>query len=251
MQNTPQETIVNPKRHWILRIKDWAVIYVVFGTILTLGLCAGLVIQMVDYFRTELRLMDDQEGLRQIAGALISYEQTYQSFPPAYTVDDAGNKLHSWRTLLLPYMDEAAIYQRIDLTKPWDAPENAEARSYSISWFHSHDLPPEHTCYRAFIDPNGVFSGASPCKLSSISDGVNNTILFAQAAKNQSVHWMQPDDYALTDFLYVTPSESIYGRDFTLAVFCDGTIRRLAIPPAEQEIKAFISIDGNESVPPP
>src|SRR5262249_20258199 len=43
-------------------------------------------------------------NLKQIALALYNYEQEHKALPPAYTVDANGRPLHSWRTLILPYL---------------------------------------------------------------------------------------------------------------------------------------------------
>src|SRR5579864_1381633 len=44
-------------------------------------------------------------NLKQIALALSNYEQANSALPPAFTVDAEGKPLHSWRTLILPYLE--------------------------------------------------------------------------------------------------------------------------------------------------
>lgn len=62
----------------------------------------------------------------QINLALRSYAQDHGQLPPLATVpQDSGDGL-SWRILILPYLNESKLYQRFDLTKSWDAPENLE-----------------------------------------------------------------------------------------------------------------------------
>src|SRR4051812_35222376 len=46
-------------------------------------------------------------NLRQIGLALDNYEQDQGVYPPARTFDANGRPLHSWRTLILPYMDHS------------------------------------------------------------------------------------------------------------------------------------------------
>ena len=71
--------------------------------------------------------MQCANNLKQIALALRNYESVYHALPPAYTVDAEGKPLHSWRTLILPYLEQQALYDKIDLSKPWDDPANKEA----------------------------------------------------------------------------------------------------------------------------
>jgi hypothetical protein len=66
-------------------------------------------------------------NLKQIGLALHNYEQDHGTLPPAFTVDAKGRPLHSWRTLILPYMEYGRLYERIDLSRPWDDPANAQA----------------------------------------------------------------------------------------------------------------------------
>jgi Tfp pilus assembly protein PilE len=42
--------------------------------------------------------------LHQIGIALHEYAKVHGALPPAYTVDADGESLHSWRTLILPYI---------------------------------------------------------------------------------------------------------------------------------------------------
>jgi type II secretory pathway pseudopilin PulG len=66
-------------------------------------------------------------NLKQIGIALHNYADEYGAFPPAYTVDAEGKPLHSWRTLILPFIEQGPLYEKIDLSKPWDDPANKEA----------------------------------------------------------------------------------------------------------------------------
>ncbi|HSG73025.1 MAG TPA: DUF1559 domain-containing protein, partial [Planctomycetaceae bacterium] len=67
-----------------------------------------------------------KNNLKQIGLALHNYHDSFGTFPPAYTVDADGKPLHSWRTLILPFVEQQSLYDSIDLTKPWDDPANAE-----------------------------------------------------------------------------------------------------------------------------
>jgi hypothetical protein len=51
---------------------------------------------------------------------------------PAYTVDKNGNPLHSWRVLLLPYIEEGELYKKIRLGEPWNSEYNSQFHNYII-----------------------------------------------------------------------------------------------------------------------
>jgi hypothetical protein len=65
--------------------------------------------------------------LHQIAIAIHNYVNAHHALPPLYTTDVDGKPLHSWRTLILPYLEEHKLYDSIDLTKSWDDPVNSRA----------------------------------------------------------------------------------------------------------------------------
>src|SRR5271157_2215344 len=64
--------------------------------------------------------------LLEIGLALHRYHQANGCFPPAYIADKNGKPMHSWRVLILPYMEYDTLYRRLDLTQPWDAPKNKD-----------------------------------------------------------------------------------------------------------------------------
>ena len=102
--------------------------------------------------------------LKQIALALQNYHDVYHGFPPAYTVDDSGRPLHSWRTLILPYIEERALYKTIDLSKPWDDPANAAACQLALDEYQCPSSPHEgnRTSYLAIVTPNSCLRPANP-----------------------------------------------------------------------------------------
>ena len=70
--------------------------------------------------------------LHQIGIALQNYHETYGSLPPAFTVDKNGRSLHSWRVLLLPFLEQRDLYEKIRLDEPWDSEYNQQFHSIQI-----------------------------------------------------------------------------------------------------------------------
>jgi len=79
--------------------------------------------------RRTARRVQCMNHLKQIRLALDFYHDEYNALPPAYTTDANGKRLHSWRTLILPYMEHAALYKQINLSKPWNDPVNSALSS--------------------------------------------------------------------------------------------------------------------------
>jgi len=78
-----------------------------FLTMVVLGLWCiiGWLLPPVDSVRDSARRLTCTGNLKQIAAALQAYHQANGCFPPAYIADKNGKPMHSWRVLILPYLD--------------------------------------------------------------------------------------------------------------------------------------------------
>jgi type II secretory pathway pseudopilin PulG len=166
------------------------------------GVLLALVLPAVQSARETARRMSCENNLAQIQLAILNYETANRHWPPAYTVDAQGQKLHSWRTLILPYLGQSALHSQIDLTKPWNHPDNRMAYDSMVRIYSCPSSPNTtgtETHYLAIVDPTGVFLGEKAIRLSEITDGTSNTISIVEASKG--VHWMEPTDLSLAEFL--------------------------------------------------
>ena len=138
-----------------------------------------------------------QNNLKQIALALLKYEEKYHALPPAYTTDADGKPLHSWRTLILPFLEEEKLYKSIDLTKPWDDPANAEACKTIVPVYQcpaARDERNNRTTYLAVLTPNSCFRPTEPRSLSDVTDGAAETVMVIEVDSQHAVPWMAPID---------------------------------------------------------
>ena len=49
--------------------------------------------------------------------------------PPPVVADKRGNPMHSWRTLILPHMEQGALYRTYNFGEPWNGPDNGKLTS--------------------------------------------------------------------------------------------------------------------------
>ena len=56
--------------------------------------------------------------------ALLNYQSVHGAWPPAYVADEQGKPAHSWRVLILPFLEEHALYRAYHFDEPWDGPNN-------------------------------------------------------------------------------------------------------------------------------
>jgi|SRR4051812_29992598 len=214
------------------------------------GVLIALLLPATRNAREPARRSQCANNLKQIAVALLTYEEKYGALPPAHTVDAEGKPLHSWRTLILPFMEQEPLYQKIDLSKPWDDPANKAAFDAGVPGYGcpSTTAPIMHTVYLAVAVPGGCFKPTEPRKLSEITDSRANTIMVMEVAEQQAVHWMSPTDSI--DFSFMEPKSGArlqHPQGFQ-AVFVDGSVHFLSVHLQPETLKALITIDGQDVV---
>ena len=65
--------------------------------------------------------------------AVANYHETFGSFPPAFVNGPDGTPWHSWRVLILPYLQQQKLYESYNFAEPWNGPNN---RTLAVSHFH-------------------------------------------------------------------------------------------------------------------
>ncbi len=186
--------------------------------------------------------------LKQIVLALQNYAADYDCLPPAYTVDPSGKPLHSWRTLLLPYLEQKQLFDQIDLSKPWDDPANSVAYDRPLKFYicPSSTVSQEQTTYFAVTANGGCFLPTEPRKLSDITDSKDLTLMVVEVPEKHAVHWMSPNDAgdALVSKLSKTDKRS--HPNGAMAAFVSGRIAFLNSNTPLAILQAFMSIAGND-----
>lgn len=220
------------------------------ATIGIIGLLLALLLPAQRRAREPARRSQCKNNLKQIGLALHNYADQYNSLPPAYTVDSNGKPLHSWRTLILPYLDQAPLYNTINLSKAWDDPANAEAYKTDLAIYRcpSADFPAKHTTYMVVVSKNSCFSLDGSRQFSEITDGSSNTLMVMEVDPAHAVHWMAPVDADENLLLSMGPKTKLAHTGGMHAALADGTIRFLSAELPAQTRRALISIAGNETI---
>lgn len=230
------------------RSKGFGLVEIVV-VILILGVLAAFLLPSVRRAREPARRSQCKNNLKQISLALLNYVDAYHALPPAYTVDADGKPLHSWRTLILPYLDQKALYDTIDLTKAWDDPVNAAAFNTRVEVFicpSSSIESPNHTTYMAVVTPTSCFRPIEPRPLSEITDDHSRTLLVVEMNSDYSVPWMAPRDADESQFLAINMQSKLGHWGGVQAVFLDGHVVFLnATMPADTR-RALISIAADD-----
>src|SRR5438105_1376638 len=95
------------------------------GMFVFLATLAALLLPLVSSARPAARRNACGNNMKQIELALLNYHDANKSFPPAYVADAEGKPMHSWRVLILPYLERNDLYQQYDFNEPWNGPHNS------------------------------------------------------------------------------------------------------------------------------
>ncbi len=189
-------------------------------------------------------------NLKQIGLALMNYEDIHGTFPPAYTVDADGNRLHSWRTLLLPYIEQQQLYDQIDLAKAWDDPANAAARETLVECYTCPSGPFElgDTNYLAVVGPECMFTGTDGRSIAEATDGTSTTIYLAEGPTDRTVHWMSPQDTNLEVVLAMDAESRTGHPGGFMAAYLDGHVDFIDFQIDREKLRGMLTIAGGEEL---
>jgi prepilin-type processing-associated H-X9-DG protein len=178
------------------------------------GLPAALLLPPIQAAREAARRTHCTDHVRELSKAVRRYDSLNHSLPPAYTTDADGKPLLSWRVLLLPYLDEAALYDQFRLDEPWDSPHNRAlaARMPRVYRCPSDcNVNSQETSYVLITGRGTAFEGAQAVKFRDLERGTLNTVFFAESSES-GIIWTEPRDVdvsALNQGLDAPPGQGL------------------------------------------
>jgi hypothetical protein len=187
----------------------WSPAGIAFLVLGTLCLMCMLSLPAIDAARLGRRAQC-MNNLKQIALALRTYHEKNGRFPPPYFTDKTGKPMHSWRVLILPYLDLDPLYKRYKFSEPWDGPNNKKVASpvpvYSCpSNGRSSTSSPFETSYVAVVGPKGEWPSMA-AKATGMDESPGEIIMVVEVA-NSGISWMEPKDISI-DSAGMTESRS-------------------------------------------
>jgi hypothetical protein len=205
-------------------------------------------------------------NLKQIALALQIYHDVHGSFPPAYIANENGRPMHSWRVLILPYIEEQALYDKYRFDEPWDGPNNRMLEGYMPGVFRCPsekrtNAPSLMTSYVAVVGPETVWPEDKTSRFGDFQDGASQTILVVES-HNAGIHWMEPRDLHTGQMAreinpmygqgicscHGTKNDQGRGNAAQVALV-DGSVRSLENDLSREELEALLTIAGDEENP--
>ncbi len=173
----------------------------------------ALLLPAVQQAREAARRSRCKNNLKQIGLAVHNYESTFGRLPPSMAINPTVTTNNSWSIhgRISPYLDQANLYNNIDLQKNWSDPVNAPAVSgFRIPVFACPSDPKTDLSRLAqgvnlyctnygfnlgtwfYYDPqtgqggDGLFFANSSVTLGAIIDGTSNTLMASEVKSWQA-----------------------------------------------------------------
>jgi hypothetical protein len=183
--------------------------------------------------------------------AVVNYTDAMGHYPPAFVPGPDGRPWHSWRVLILPYIEGHAIYEQYRFEEPWNGPHNRTLADRMPKIFAFPDTYTERTGvtnYLAVVGDETLWPGAKPFEGKPI-DGTSQTILLAEN-HGLDVHWMEPRDFVFRDMpLELQHPHGISSRyRIPAVVMADDTVCSLSPTLAPATLRAMLTANGSEKL---
>jgi hypothetical protein len=243
------------------------------GGVSTAAVGVALLLPAVQQAREAARRTQSRNNLHQLGLAMHNYHDVYGHFPAGTVPNEKlkpENRL-SWLASILPYVDEAALFERIDRDEAWNAAENQESMKRTIAVFlnpgvaagktdyggthyvgiagHGEDAPLLPVGHRRA----GVFGYNRKTGIRDITDGASNTVMISEASKDFGA-WGSGGKSTIRGFTkkpYINGPDGIGGpfRGGCFMGIADGAVRFVSERVDPGVLEAISTMSGGEPIP--
>lgn len=220
------------------------------------GILVALLLPAVQSAREAARMTQSKNNLKQIGLAAHNFHDTHGHFPPF--VGDGSDDPNvtvpvSFLTAILPFVEQAGVYQSIDTRVPWDDPANRAPYSASLPVYLSPQFPDQRTPNgygQTHYAPNVRLIEAGPgLQIREVTDGSSNTVL-AGSINAAFPAWGDPANGRDPSNGFGGGATAFGGgASGTLLLMADGSVRRVGADVSPEIAAALGTPAGGEAVP--
>ncbi len=232
----------------------------------------ALLLPAVQQAREAARRTQSKNNLKMMALAMHNYHDTFNHFPQG-TVENEDlepEERLSWGYSVLPYMEQANLYNQMDKTKGWADEANAEAVGTKLAFYQNPSqggqrANPSSGDYVAMAgigedaallekdDPKaGIFGFNRVTGLRDISDGTSNTIMIIDSSEpNESMlAGGRATVRGFSQSPYLNGPDGIGSPHVGIvqAALADGSVRAISINIDETVLEGLATMAGGEVI---
>lgn len=200
--------------------------------------------------KKQLEILARVETLTRIAEAMKAYEAKYDRLPSMNAISqDESNKTgtppqFSWRTAILPFLDEQELHDRFDFAKPWDATENLEVAREIPEVFKINNEN-ELTTLQLVAGADGVYRAGRPQPLlSDIKDKSIWTAILIESSEKLARNWIHPGIVEIDD----ASSEDLGQSDEKGVLMINAAFKVRAVKKDNELIRRVLTSEGGETM---
>jgi hypothetical protein len=94
----------------------------------------------------------DSQRLDSVAQALVAYKDQFNCFPPVLLTDQSDQHFHSWRVLVLPFLEANSFSEEYDFSTPWNSEKNIDLVN-GTRWIDREKFPNPSLVGKVFANP--------------------------------------------------------------------------------------------------
>lgn len=222
-----------------------------FGAVAVIGVLVALLLPAVQAAREAARRNMSMNNCKQLLLCMHNYHDANKSFPAHAIYSEDGKPLLSWRVAMLPYVEQAALYEQFHLDEPWDSEHNKKLIPLMPDVFLSpnsaNDLSAGKSNYVAPVGKGLLFDGnQAGSTMHEVTDGLSNTLCLLEVSDKQAVQWTKPADWK---YDRKSPLKGLGGvrPGVFLAGFADGHVSAIDERIDPQVFSAILTKAGGEA----
>ncbi len=192
-----------------------------------------------------IRLYQAETLLAKVAKAISDHHKKTKKALDVRDADHRSDLKLSWRVHILPELGYQALYDRFDLSQPWDSEANLPLldempKEYQIPG----DIVSTNTRISFFTNQRANFVGDGSEPRRGWLDDLRTILLGGVVGHDKAVPWTQPVDTSV-ELDNIADSLGDVGPDLTL-FFYSGTLLRVPASIPNTFLSAALTVDGDE-----
>ncbi len=235
------------------------------------GTLVALLLPAVQQARMAARRTQSRNNLKQIGLAMHNYHDVHQMFPPGTHPNDdlVVEKRFSWMAEILPFLDQAPLFDRLEMDRAWDDEANATMTGVVIPSYLNPNLPADemhgNTHYAGLAGVGkdaptlplghkraGVFGYDRTLRIRDITDGTSNTVAVSEISDGKA-RWAaggKSTIRSLTQKPYINGPDGLGGAfpGGCNMLLCDGSVRFISENIDPTLLESLTTVSGGEVI---